>query len=161
MHPRAEELIALLALAPHPEGGYFRQVHKSQLLVTPTDGRSDRSALTIIYFLLDEGSVSRWHQVLSDEAWHYYEGSPLELLMAPPKGGAAHAITLGPLAEGSKPLHVVPAGWWQAARPRGPYTLVGCSVGPGFEFADFTLLSDLSIAERPVIDPEHLFQEFL
>jgi hypothetical protein len=160
MHPRVKELIALLALAPHPEGGYFSQVHKSQLLVTPTDGRPDRSALTIIYFLLDEGSVSRWHQVLSDEAWHYYEGSPLELFMAPPKGGAAYSITLGPLSEDSKQLHVVPAGWWQAARPRGPYSLVGCSVGPGFEFADFTLLSDVAIAARPVIDPEDL-NEFL
>ncbi|MGH9420791.1 MAG: cupin domain-containing protein [Thermoanaerobaculia bacterium] len=156
-----KELIALLALAPHPEGGYFSQVHKSQLLVTPTDGRPDRSAITIIYFLLDEGSVSRWHRVLSDEAWHYYEGSPIDLFMAPPEGGAAHSMTLGPLSEESKPLHVVPAGWWQAAHPRGPYSLVGCSVGPGFEFADFTLLSDLPIAERPVIDPEDLFSEFL
>ena len=161
MHARAEDIIVLLALARHPESGYFRQVHKSQLLVTPTDGRSNRSALTIIYFLLDEGSVSRWHQVLSDEAWHYYEGSPLELFVAPPEGGAALSSTLGPLAEDSRPLHVVPAGWWQAARPRGPYTLVACSVGPGFEFADFTLLSDLSIAERPVSDPEDLVKAFL
>jgi uncharacterized protein len=80
MHPRAAELIAALDLRPHPEGAFYRQVFRSAVQVTPMDGRGPRAALTTIYFLLPEGSFSRWHQVVSDEVWHLYEGGPLELL---------------------------------------------------------------------------------
>ena len=80
MHPRAAELIAALDLRPHPEGGFYRQIFRSAMQVSPMDGRSPRAALTTIYFLLTEGSFSRWHQVASDEVWHLYEGGPLELL---------------------------------------------------------------------------------
>jgi len=80
MHPRAAELIAVLPLQPHPEGGFYRQIFRSPVQVTPMDGRGTRAALTTIYFVLPEGSFSRWHQVASDEVWHLYEGGPLELL---------------------------------------------------------------------------------
>ena len=80
MHVRAEELIATLGLRPHPEGGFFREIFRSSTLVTPADGRGPRSALTTIYFLLTEGTHSRWHHVISDEVWHLYEGGPLEVL---------------------------------------------------------------------------------
>ena len=102
-----------------------------------------RQSLTTIYFLLDSTQHSRWHRVRSDEAWHFYEGDPAELLLLDPAGQAVVAVRLGPVGAGaSEPVHVVPAGWWQAARPTGAYSLVGCTVAPGFEFEDFDFLRD-------------------
>jgi predicted cupin superfamily sugar epimerase len=137
---RAAELIATLNLEPHPEGGYFREVFRSNSLVKPLEGRGPRPALTTIYFLLTQGMVSRWHQVDSDEIWHLYEGGPLELLelSATDHGLARH--TLAPIGSGGLPVHTIPAGHWQAARPLGAYALVGCTVGPGFDYGDFRLL---------------------
>ncbi|MGH9309551.1 MAG: cupin domain-containing protein [Vicinamibacterales bacterium] len=139
--PRAAALIEKLALSPHPEGGHFREVDRSPARVQPLDGRAGRSALTTIYFLLAAGEVSRWHRVASDEVWHYYEGDPLELLSADASFDAVVRRMLGPVSDGVEPVHVVRAGDWQAARSTGSYTLVGCSVGPGFEFSDFELLA--------------------
>ena len=142
MHPRAAELIATLALRPHPEGGFFREVFRSGVQVEPEDGRGSRAALTTIYFLLPEGSVSRWHQVASDEVWHLYEGGPLELLDLSPSGHDLVRHRLSPLGTDlGAPVCTIPAGHWQGARPLGPYALVGCTVGPGFDFADFRLLA--------------------
>jgi predicted cupin superfamily sugar epimerase len=146
MHPRAAELVRTLALASHPEGGFFREVFRSAERVQPADGRAWRSALTTIFFLLVEGQVSRWHAVASDEVWHLYEGGPLELLLAPPEVARVERTLLGPAGDAQLPTHTVAAGWWQAARPLGPYVLAGCSVGPGFEFADFRMLADDSRA---------------
>ena len=140
MHPRAAALVAALDLSPHPEGGWYREVHRSRIVVTPDDGRSSRQALTVIYFLLAEGQVSRWHTVASDETWHYHEGDVLELLVAgSPGAGDAVTLALGPVGLNVEPLRVVPAGRWQAARSTGAFTLVSCSVGPGFEFEDFEM----------------------
>jgi uncharacterized protein len=139
---RAAELIAALRLAEHPEGGYYSEVYRSPAQVAPGDGRSSRSALTSIYFLLPGGAVSRWHRVRSDEVWHFSEGAPLELWIATPEGNRAEPHRLGPLANGQRPIVTVPANWWQAARSSGDYTLVGCTVGPGFEFQDFMLAAD-------------------
>ena len=143
MHPRPAHLISTLGLQPHPEGGFYREVHRSASRVSPSDSRGDRAALTTIYFLLAAGTQSRWHQVDSDEVWHFYEGDPLELLELD-----AHATTmdrhrLGLIGDDdASPVRTIPAGAWQAARPLGAYTLVGCTVGPGFEFADFRMLAD-------------------
>jgi len=161
MDPRAVELIRTLRLEPHPEGGYFASVFRSGAFVAPSDSRGARRALTAIWFLLLEGSISRWHRLLSDEVWHHYEGSRVELFVAPSLGGAVTRLVLGPLSEASAPLRVVPAGWWQAARPLGPYSLVGCSVGPGFEYDDFTLLSSLPEGDRPSFEPPSLLTQFL
>lgn len=152
---RAAALIDQLRLEPHPEGGFFRQIYKSSSRVQPADDRPERAALTTIYFLLAEGMHSRWHRVRSDEVWHLYEGGPLELLQAAPDASAVERIVLGPAATTSGPVHVVPAGWWQAARPLSAYVLVGCTVGPGFEFADFSFLRDEpeSLARLRRIDP--------
>jgi hypothetical protein len=139
---RAAQLIERLGLAPHPEGGYFRELFRAGLGVVPGDGRGARSALTSIYFLLPAGEVSRWHRVRSDEVWHHCEGAPLELLVIAPAVPRLERLALGPLGERQSPVHCVPAHWWQAARPLGAYTLVSCTVGPGFEFADFELLRD-------------------
>jgi uncharacterized protein len=140
MHARAVALIASLNLRPHPEGGYYGEVYRSSSLVMPGDTRAERSALTTIYFLLPAGDVSRWHLVASDEAWHFYEGAPLELLTADRHFTRIERTMVGPVADASQPVHVVPANIWQAARSTGAYTLVGCTVGPGFDFADFQLL---------------------
>lgn len=146
MIDRAHTLIAQLGLKPHPEGGYYGELYRSEASVTPADGRGPRSALTTIYFLLTAGAVSRWHRVQSDEVWHFYEGAPLELWIASPLGDSIDCQQLGPLAEQQRPVHTVPAGWWQAARSTGGYTLVGCTVGPGFDFKDFTLAADVRSA---------------
>ena len=145
MHPRAIELIDILHLVPHPEGGYFREVFRSIQTVQPSDSRPTRAALTTIYFLLPAGAYSRWHQVLSDEVWHFYEGAPLELLCD------EQCWVLGPVTSNSEQalVQIVPAGAWQAARSLGEYTLVGCTVGPGFDFADFTLREGNPFAELP------------
>jgi hypothetical protein len=142
MHARAAELIAGLQLSPHTEGGYFREIHRSPSLVDPRDGRARRSALTSIYFLLVSGGVSRWHRVASDETWHFLEGHPLQLHDADAAFESVITTTIGPYDELAQPAHVIVAGSWQAARSMGDYTLVGCTVGPGFDYADFALLED-------------------
>jgi len=142
MIDRAEHLIAALGLIPHPEGGYYGELFRSDAAVHPTDGRGLRAALTTIYFLLPGAAVSRWHRVQSDEVWHFYEGAPLDLWMLSPDGGQANQHRLGPLDGAQRPAWTVPAGWWQAARSTGAYTLVGCTVGPGFDFRDFALAGD-------------------
>jgi predicted cupin superfamily sugar epimerase len=147
--PRAQALIASLGLQPHPEGGHYREIHRSAMPVLRLADGQPRSALTLIHFLLTRGAASRWHQVMSDEAWQYIEGAPLHLFEFPAAGGAGRCLTLGPFGPGSVPVHVVPAGCWQAAQTQGDYTLVACSVGPGFDFADFRLLADLPDAEAP------------
>jgi uncharacterized protein len=142
MSDRAAVLIEELDLTPHPEGGHFRELFRSAHAVQPQDGRPLRSALTSIYYLLREGDRSRWHRVASDEAWHYYEGEAMELWMVSPDGSESTRVQLGPASVSAAPTYVVPARWWQAARPLGAYTLAGCTVGPGFDFRDFELLAD-------------------
>lgn len=142
MTNRAHTLIATLGLIPHPEGGYYGELYRSEVTVYPANGREPRSALTTIYFLLPAGAVSRWHRVQSDEAWHFYEGAPLDLWMVAPDGQEIRQSRLGPLNGAQRPVWTVPAGWWQAARTTGSYTLVGCTVGPGFDFRDFALARD-------------------
>jgi uncharacterized protein len=142
MSTRAKELIETLRLEPHPEGGHYAQIFRSASTVAPADGRGPRAGLTTIYFLLTEGETSRWHRVRSDEVWHFYEGAPLELLHLSADLASFATFRLGPLTDSQAPTHTIPADDWQAARSTGPYTLVGCTVGPGFEFGDFTLLAD-------------------
>ncbi len=142
MEERAAELIRLLKLEPHPEGGYYREIFRSGQKVQPEDGRPRRTALTTIFFLLCEAQVSRWHRVASDEIWHWYEGSALELFQSPRDVSGITRIPLGAVEGSRLPVHTIPAGDWQAARSSGAYTLVGCSVGPGFDFADFRFLRD-------------------
>lgn len=137
-----DQLIASLGLKPHPEGGFYSETWRSPLQVTPSDDRGSRSALTTIYFLLPAGAMSRWHRVQSDEVWIHIEGAPLELLTISADEWQLQRIVLGALASGQQPVHCVPAGWWQAARSIGDYTLVCCAVGPGFSFDDFEMLKD-------------------
>ena len=139
---RAAALIRELDLRPHPEGGHFGEAFRSPRTVEDAVRTVRRPAITAIHFLLTAGECSRWHRVTADEVWHFLEGDPLDLLRMPQPGGPVELVTLGPPGAGPRPIVPVPAGVWQAARPRGAYTLAGCDVGPGFDFADFSLLAD-------------------
>jgi predicted cupin superfamily sugar epimerase len=137
----APALVERLQLAPHPEGGWYREIHRSsERVATP---RGERSALTTIYYLLEQHQLSRWHVVASDEVWHFYAGAPLELLLYSPQARSFARHVLGPPEGGRQPVGIVPAGVWQAARSTGAWSLVGCNVGPGFDFADFRFVSAL------------------
>jgi predicted cupin superfamily sugar epimerase len=140
MHSRAVELVNTLGMRPHPEGGHYVELFRSGHRVQVLDRNVERAALTTIYFLLVAGEFSRWHRVASDEIWHYHEGDGVELLLFDDQG--LGRVPLGPVSRETRPTIVVPAGTWQAARPLGAYTLAGCSVGPGFDFADFALARD-------------------
>jgi uncharacterized protein len=138
MDERARRLIERLELEPHPEGGFYREIYRSAAMVRPDDDRTERSAATTIYYMLVEGQQSRWHRVRSDEIWHFYGGDPLDLFLAPPTLDRVDQLVL----DGSQPVHVVSRYWWQATRPTGSYGLAGCTVAPGFEFEDFSLIAD-------------------
>ena len=129
----AADIIARLDLRPHPEGGHYRETVRDSNL--DADGRS---RYTAIYFLLARGERSHWHRVDAVESWHYYAGAALILQIADDSG--TRSIRLGPdLAAGEAPQAIVPAHAWQAAESTGAWTLVGCTVAPGFEFAGFEL----------------------
>lgn len=148
-----QSIIGQYGLQPHPEGGYYREVFRSPRTVRPSDGQPERNALTAIYFLLPAGQHSRWHRVLSDEAWCHLDGDPLKLVQFTPGQPVPTEIVLGHGAATSAaavPLHVVTAGAWQAARPCGEYALVGCCVGPGFDFSDFCLAVNVPDIARQI-----------
>jgi uncharacterized protein len=130
----AADIIRLLDLQPHPEGGHFRETFRD-----PHADAGGRAASTAIYFLLKAGEVSRWHRVDAAEVWHWYAGAPLELSIA--QGDRiTGAIILGAnLRDAERPQAVVPGHHWQSARSLGAWTLVGCTVAPGFEFSRFEL----------------------
>jgi predicted cupin superfamily sugar epimerase len=131
MERRAQELIESLALEPHPEGGFYRQVFKSPRIVN-----GNRSAITAIHFLLPQGAHSRWHRVTSDEIWVNVEGGGVALHTF--DGSTTRTQRLG----ATLPFAVVDAGVWQAAETIDGFALVACFVAPGFEFDDFTMMSD-------------------
>ena len=131
----ARDLIEKLALTPHPEGGWYREVFRSSARVDTS--RGPRSAITAIYYLLERHQLSRWHVVETDEIWHLYGGSPLELLAYSLDSRRLVRHVLGNADERNEPVAVVEAGVWQAARSLGDFSLIGCTVGPGFEFEDF------------------------
>jgi predicted cupin superfamily sugar epimerase len=131
--PTAADIMARLELKPHPEGGHYRETFR--------DARTDasgRSLSTAIYFLLARGERSHWHRIDAVEIWHYYAGSALMLQIA--DQGGQRSVRLGPdLAAGEVPQAIVPAQAWQAAESTGDWTLAGCTVAPGFDFAKFEM----------------------
>ncbi len=135
--PDAEEIARMLDMAPHPEGGFYVETFRDER----TD-ETGRALSTAIYFLLPDGVVSAWHRVDAVEIWHWYAGAPLILSLCP-DGRAVHGIELGTdVAAGQRPQGVVPRGCWQSARSLGAWTLVGCTVAPGFEFSGFEMAPD-------------------
>lgn len=164
LSPAVRRLVARFGLEPHPEGGFYREVYRDDLaFVHPgipegaggSAGR-ERSASTAIYFLLPEGEISAFHRVLwTDEVWHLYAGGPLELHLIHEDGGYERRLLSGdPEAAdpAGGPMAVVEAGCWQAARPApgAGYAFGGCTVAPGFDFADFELpAAEALVAEFP------------
>ena len=129
----ADRIIALLGLEPHPEGGHFRQMFRD------AGGASGRAHSTAIYYVLKAGEVSRPHRVDAVEIWHFYRGDPLELMIAEGGTKPVRHVLGADIERGQRPQVVVPAHAWQAARPLGAYTLVGCTVAPGFLFETFEM----------------------
>ncbi len=130
----AAKVVDLLKMQPHPEGGYYVETFRDEV----TD-REGRAASTLIYFLLPEGVLSRWHKVDAVETWHWYAGAPLELSISS-DGDRKQVLTLGnDLVSGARPQGIVPRHGWQQARSLGAWTLVGCTVAPGFQFAGFKM----------------------
>ena len=138
----ADEIIQRLDLEPHPEGGWYRQ--------TWVAGDGPRPSGTCIYFLLRAGEGSHWHRVDATEIWHFYSGAALALRLAETEAGPARRQVLGPdLAAGETPQAIVPAHHWQSAESTGDWTLVGCTVSPGFRFEGFELAApEFDISER-------------
>ena len=140
MNPRVRELIAALRLQPHPEGGLFAEVYRDPDWVKHPKNGAMRPMFTLIHFLLPAKTFSALHRVAQAEAWHHLEGDPVEIHTLTNEGIHAVQVIGKNVAAGEKPQFVVKAGLWQAAVPKGDdYALVGCTVSPGFEFADFEM----------------------
>lgn len=150
----AQTCIDHLALLPHPEGGYYRETYRSATTMavpgSAPDTPAQRNVCTGIYFLLEAGNFSAFHQIQSDEMWHFYAGQALEVLELD-EAGMLTRTRLGPdLLNGDLPQHVVPARRWFASRvvPGGAFALVGCTVAPGFDFADIALAQRHTLSAR-------------
>jgi predicted cupin superfamily sugar epimerase len=131
----AEQLVELLRLEPHPEGGWYRQTFADE-------GAGDRPYSTAIYYLLEGGAPGRWHRVDSAEVWHYYAGAPLRLTLSPDGASTSEQVLGQDFADGQRPQVVVPRGQWQSAQSLGNWTLVGCTVAPGFQFEHFEMAEE-------------------
>ena len=145
MAHNAQYWIDHLALIPHPEGGYYRVTYQSDLTIVqdalPSMFHGDRSASTAIYFLLAQNDFSAFHRIASDEMWHFYAGSALIVYVIDPEGNYSE-LHLGPACEAGEVFQaIVKAGCWFASRLKDPagFALVGCTVAPGFDFADFEM----------------------
>lgn len=135
---RIKELVAELDLKPHPEGGYYKEIYRSDLGIGTPSG--ERSIVTSIYFLLTSENVSKFHQIKSDEMWFYHEGSPLTVHVID-ENGQYEKIKVGPVSEINKPQQMVPAGviFGSTVDYKDSFALVSCVVAPGFDFDDFRL----------------------
>ena len=157
MTATAQSYIESLQMQPHPEGGFFRESYRSEQTMevpAPGGGTQQRNVCTAIYFLLEAGNFSAFHRIKSDEIWHFYAGQALEVLELLPDGELC-CTRLGPdILRGELPQYVVPANTWFASRvvDGGTFSLVGCTVAPGFDFADFQLARRQELLE---IFPQH------
>jgi predicted cupin superfamily sugar epimerase len=130
----AQDIIRMLGLKPHPEGGHFRETFRDA-----TQAVDGRAASTAAYYLLARGDRSHWHRLDAAEIWHWYAGAPLQLEIATAPGRIERITLGGDISAGLRPQAVVPAAVWQAAQTTGDWTLVGCTVAPGFDFAKHEL----------------------
>ena len=155
---RINQLINHLKLLPHPEGGYYAETYRSPETIVshalPNRFGGDRSFSTAIYFLIPVGQFSAWHRIQADELWHFYEGQPLHVYVIYADGNM-EIIKLGSAIENGEVFQaMVPAGCWFASKPMGKegYSLVGCTVAPGFDFTNFELAEREQLAKNY---PEH------
>lgn len=154
----AQQIINHLKLQPHPEGGFFKETYRSQGNIPsaglPAAYEGSRSFSTCIYFLLTADAFSAFHRVRQDEAWHFYAGSPLKIHAIDPEGNYSETLIGNDFEKGEVPQHVVPGGHWFGVEVLDPgeFALVGCTVAPGFDFADFELAKRNVLVEK---FPEH------
>ena len=146
LSPEVRRIINYLNLSPHPEGGYFCETYRSEGKIRkeslPSEIQAEgRSFATAIYFLLTQGSISHFHRVKSDEIWHFYDGSPICLHLISESGTHTEHIIGRNIEKGEAPQFIVPGGYWFAAEViiEDSFSLVGCTVSPGFDFKDFEL----------------------
>ncbi len=154
---RSEQIIQGLGLKPHPEGGYYKETYRSVGQIP--DGailgiEGERSYSTAIYFLLTRSVFSAFHKIKSDEMWHHYDGAAIELHMISPEGEYTKVVIGKDFSNGEHPQYVVPAGYWFGSRVKGDaeFSLLGCTVSPGFDFHDFVLAKE---EELTSIFPKH------
>ena len=151
MSDEVTDIIRALGLVAHPEGGFYRETFRAPSSVATPHG--SRASSTAIYFLLPAGGLSAMHRVRADEVWHHYDGDAVEIHTVTEDGAHATALLGRDFGAGQRPQHVVPAGVWQAALSRGPrFALCGCTVAPGFDFADFEMPTRAEIvAQYPAL----------
>lgn len=135
--PSAEELISILHLEPHPEGGAFKETYRSSVQART---QNERSVGTAIYFLIRHGRATAWHKVTSDEIYHFYCGAPAELSVISPEGVMSKQTLGTDVQNRERPQILIPANYWQSVSSLGEYTLMGCTVSPGFDFSDFEMI---------------------
>ena len=145
MEKKISEIIKQFKLIPHPEGGWFREILRSENFVIRKDGEK-RNNITGIYYLLRKNEMSTWHRVNSaDEIWIYLGGAPLNLWCLDDGNKELKKFRI----DSNNPIEMIPSGYWQAAKSSGAFTLASCCVGPGFDFSDFEMLRNLDPALRP------------
>ena len=152
-----QDLIDKYKLVPHPEGGYYAVIFESKQAVMSPVVNKDRKAITHIYFLLLKGQVSKFHKVAHDEIWNFYEGDPIKLIKF--NGSTVEEDIIGPGC--SDYAAIVEGGVYQAAETTGVYSLVGCSVAPGFEFEDFSFLRDEFETKKKFLQKFPGYQKFI
>ena len=149
-----QQLVNSLRLLPHPEGGYYRETYRSPGIINDFDLGNGQSARrnysTAIYFLLTRGNFSAFHRIRQDEVWHHYQGDAVRLHMIDPLGQYSVVSVGNDLEQGHHPQYMVPAGYWFASEVEegGRYALTGCTVAPGFDFADFELATAGELSSR-------------
>ena len=153
MNKKSALIINKFKLSPHPEGGWFREILRSENYVTRTDGEK-RNNLTGIYYMLCKNEISTWHRVNSaDEIWIYLKGAPLNLWCLDGQNKELKKLRL----DANNPIEMIPSGYWQAAKSSGTFTLASCCVGPGFDFLDFEMLRNI----EPPLRPNKAFQDLI
>ena len=146
-HQRIEQIKKVLNMQPHPEGGFYCEQYRSSDLTPSPKNKKLRPSLSHIYFLLTENDISRWHKVVHDEIWNVYEGDPLRILTLHDKGIDDNLIGDIGRNVNSDYFKIIPGGDYQAAETTGTYTLLGCTVAPGFDFEDFSYIEKQSIKD--------------
>ena len=145
MDKKSSEIIKQFKLLPHPEGGWFKEIFRSENYVTRKDCEK-RNNITGIYYMLRKNEISTWHRVISaDEIWIHLKGAPLNLWCLDNGNKELRRLRI----DSNNPIEIIPSGYWQAASSSGVFTLVSCCVGPGFDFSDFEMLRDLDPSLRP------------
>lgn len=148
---RAKKLIELFQLSKHPEGGFFREVYRSEKKGKIDSYGNERNWMTGIYFLLNENDISRFHRIKHDEIWHFYEGAPVTLTEIDPNTLDINVVTIGQPGPLLTYTHCVKGNTWQSAYSHNPYSLIGCTVGPGFEFEDFEMMTHCKEVKAAVV----------